>query len=239
MKKLLCVLLSLLVGVSLLCACSKDKKTAETTSETTGRGGSDVAVAKRPKDTEPEESEDEGFVLEPDEVKVKNICQLATLECYYNNVAKATKSGGSGIAHLGEKDRVFWVEYSAVATLGVDVSKVSIEVYDNTLVVYLPDAQVLEKVSVVPNSYDSNSIIKDLDGKINSNDITASDITKAVNDSLGELTEEVENDSALLGTAKDRAKVLIKDYIEKINEYSDKKYIVVFKDPSEKGTMGN
>ena len=39
---------------------------------------------------------------------IKSICELATLKCYYHNVAKSTKEKGSGLAHLGEKERKFW-----------------------------------------------------------------------------------------------------------------------------------
>lgn len=206
-----------------------------------GKGGSDDGSEIDPEDEEQLEAliEEQGLDIEPDEISVKSICQLATLECYFNNVAKSTKKGGTGVVHLGEKDRDFWVEYSAVATLGVDASQVSIEIVDNIIYVYMPEAKVLEKVEIVPDSYNKDSVIQDIDGKVNSNDITAADITTAVNESLEDLQEEVENNTTLLDNAQDRAKVLVKNYIEKINEYSDKQYIVMFKDPSEKSKVGN
>ena len=211
-----------------------------------GKGGKGSGGGSDDEEIDPELEEDldaliaeQGLDIKPDQISVQSICQLATLEVYFNNVAKSTKKGGTGIAHLGEKDRVFWVEYSAVATLGVDASQVTIEVVDNMIYVYMPDAKVLEKVEIVPDSYNKDSVIQDLDVKLNSNDITASDITGAVNDSLSELQTQVEGNTTLLDSSKDRAKVLVKNYIEKINEYSDVQYIVVFKDPSEKPKTGN
>lgn len=253
MKKLISILLCVVMILTCVTSCKKDKaktsgkdkdKNVTETKEARGgdrSGNSGGGGGGSSEDTEDvEELLGEEIVdLEPDELSVKNICQLATLECYFNNVAKAQKTGGTGIAHLGEKDRVFWVEYSAVATLGVDASQVSIEVVDNMIYVFIPDATVLEKVTIVPDSYNKDSVIQDIDGKLNSNDITASDITLAVDASLAALQADVEGDTVLLGNAKDRAKVLIKDYIEKINEYSGKQYIIVFRDPSEKGDIGS
>ena len=37
----------------------------------------------------------------PDLGRVQSICELATLECYYHNVAKSTKEPGRGLFHFG------------------------------------------------------------------------------------------------------------------------------------------
>ena len=66
----------------------------------------------------------------PEVEELKSICELATLECYYHNVAKSVKTKGDGIAHIGEKERVFWIEYSGVAKVGIDMSKVKMESAD-------------------------------------------------------------------------------------------------------------
>ena len=63
-------------------------------------------------------------VLEPDLAQIRSICDLATLECYYHNVAKSTKEKGSGLAHLGEKERKFWIEYTGVVKIGIEMSDV-------------------------------------------------------------------------------------------------------------------
>ena len=39
---------------------------------------------------------------EPDITQIRSICNLATLECYYHNVAKSEKKAGSGISHIGD-----------------------------------------------------------------------------------------------------------------------------------------
>ena len=58
---------------------------------------------------------------EPDIMQVRSICKLATVECYYHNVAKSEKPAGTGIWHFGEKDRQFWIEYTGTMKLGIDI----------------------------------------------------------------------------------------------------------------------
>lgn len=48
-------------------------------------------------------------VIKPDLMQIKNTCDLATLKCCYNNVAKRTKAPGTGLAYF--EKRVFWIEY--------------------------------------------------------------------------------------------------------------------------------
>ncbi len=64
---------------------------------------------------------------EPALSQVRSICELATLECYYHNVAKSTKTKGTGLAHVGEKERKFWIEYTGVARIGIDMSDVNMK----------------------------------------------------------------------------------------------------------------
>ena len=48
--------------------------------------------------------------ITPQASQMKSICELATMECYYHNVAKSTKTKGTGLTHVGEKERKFWIE---------------------------------------------------------------------------------------------------------------------------------
>ena len=50
------------------------------------------------------EDKEEAKSTEPDIMQIRSICKLATVECYYHNLAKSEKSAGTGIWHLGEKD---------------------------------------------------------------------------------------------------------------------------------------
>lgn len=57
--------------------------------------------------------------IAPQASQMKSICELATMKCYYHNVAKYFEEDASG-ALWWKKDRKFWVEYSGVVTIGID-----------------------------------------------------------------------------------------------------------------------
>ena len=89
---------------------------------------------------------------EPDIMQVRSICKLATVECYYHNVAKSEKPAGTGIWHFGEKDRQFWIEYTGTVKLGIDMSKVQMKVNGTDVTVTIPEAEV-QQVNVDDDSY--------------------------------------------------------------------------------------
>lgn len=50
--------------------------------------------------------EEENIVVnKPALSQIRSICELATLECYYHNVEKSAKTKGTGLAHVGEKEK--------------------------------------------------------------------------------------------------------------------------------------
>ena len=92
--------------------------------------------------------------MEPEVSQMKAICELAVMDCYYHNVAKFKEEDAEGFL-FWQKDKQFWIEYSGVVTLGVDVSQVTMEVEDTQVTITLPAAKVLScKV-------DSSSLTKD------------------------------------------------------------------------------
>ena len=50
--------------------------------------------------------EEEQLIL-PEEEQIRQICELSTLECEFNNVAKGEKTKGAGFTSLGEKNRKY------------------------------------------------------------------------------------------------------------------------------------
>lgn len=162
--------------------------------------------------------------VEPETTQIRSICKLATLECYYHNVAKGTKSKGAGLFHVGEKDRKFWVEYDGIVSIGVDMNKVKMEVDGTKVTITIPHAEVLG-VKMNPESYNKDSILVDADA-INSNKITADDITSAVRDSMNNMEETAKSNSSLLVNAEDRAIKLIENYVRQIGALNGTDYIV-------------
>ena len=153
---------------------------------------------------------------EPDIMQVRSICKLATVECYYHNVAKSEKPAGTGIWHFGEKDRQFWIEYTGTVKLGIDMSKVQMKVNGTDVTVTIPEAEV-QQVNVDDDSYNSDSYIFSEDG-INKNEITAEDATGAV-----------EENTALLVNAQERAKKMIENYIMQLGETTGTEYQITWK----------
>ncbi len=163
------------------------------------------------------------YNAQPDITQIRSICNLATLECYYHNVAKSTKTVGSDISDWFKEDREFWIEYTGVAKIGIDMSKVSMEIVDNTVTVHMPEAKLLS-VDILERDLDEGSYIANSDSWINPNKITAEDQTAAINDAQNKMASAVKENSALLLNARIRAEKLIENYIIQIGELTNVSY---------------
>lgn len=163
------------------------------------------------------------YKVEPDITQIRSICNLATLECYYHNVAKSTKTAGNKVSDWFEKDRQFWIEYTGVAKIGIDMSKVAMEIDGDTVTVHMPQAKLLS-VDILESDLNEGSYIANSDGRLNSNKITAEDQTSAINDAQNEMATSVKNNTTLLLNARIRAEKLIENYITQIGDITDVSY---------------
>lgn len=155
---------------------------------------------------------------EPQSSQMKAICELATMDCYYHNVAKYTEKDASGIL-LWKKDKRFWVSYSGVVTIGIDASKLQMEVKDNEVTVTIPNAKVLS-TKVDEESLTESSFYIDKD----SADIVAEDQTMAYKEAQENMLEKASKDTALLANAQQRAQSLLEDYVKNIGNAVGKEY---------------
>jgi hypothetical protein len=165
---------------------------------------------------------------EPEITRIRSICQLATLECYYHNVAQGTKEAKSGLFGLGQKDRKFWIEYTGVATVGVDVSKIQMSISGDNIEITVPSAKILN-IDIDDDSWDESDLICSEDGIFNKNKITAEDQTKIIAQAQETMQKTVENDSTILQNAQDRAVKLIENYITQLGKYCGKEYNITWK----------
>lgn len=161
----------------------------------------------------------------PDITQVRAICNLATLETYYHNVAKIDKSAGSGISHWFEKDRKLWIEYTGTAKIGIDMSKVNMEISEENITVTLPKAQLL---SIDIKEISEESYMYSNDSWINKNEFTPEEETEAINIAQNKMKTNVENNSQLLLNAQSRAKDLIEQYLIQIGEWTDINYEITW-----------
>lgn len=158
--------------------------------------------------------------IEPQVSQVKAICELAVMDCYYHNVAKFTEEDAQGILWF-KKDKHFWIEYSGIVTLGIDVSLVNVEISDTQVTITLPEAKVLGcKVDSASLTEDSFIVDK------NSADIEASDEVTAFKLAQDRLEETVSNDRALIASARQSAQDLLGEYVTNIGNLVDKEYSI-------------
>ena len=135
--------------------------------------------------------------MELDVTEMRAICELSTMDCYYHNVAKYfEKDAQKGFLGIGKKDKRFWMEYSGVVRMGIDVSLVKVEVEDMQVTITIPEAKVL-KCTVDSESLSQNSYIVD---------------------------EMAAKDKTLLANAQQRAKSLLEEYIKNIGEAVGEEY---------------
>lgn len=156
----------------------------------------------------------------PQETQMRAICELATLECYYHNVAKYKEEDAEGF-WLWKKDKHFWMEYSGVVKLGVEAALVTIEVNDDKVSITIPPAKVL-KCTVDEESLDADSIIV----ANKSADVKAEDMTEAFAEAQAQMELTAMNDTVLQAQAQQRAQKLLEDYVHNIGKVTDKQYTI-------------
>lgn len=105
--------------------------------------------------------------IQPEEKKIevrtmREIAELATVECYFHNVAKSDRELNPEWYEVWKKKNMrFWVEYEGVVKIGIDVSKLKVEVSEsNVVTITMPEAVVLDAV-VNEESLNSNSFYFD------------------------------------------------------------------------------
>lgn len=208
-------ILTIMIGaLSLsLCACGNKGNPSET------------QISQHTEENRETETETGAEPILPDLGQIRSICNLATMECYYHNVAKSVKEKGSGISHWGEKDRIFWIEYTGIAKIGINMAEVAMEINGENVTVVLPQATL---ISCGIEEIDESSFVYSQDSSWNKNQVSAEDQTAAVNQAQEDMKANVENDTALLASARDRAKKLIENYIEKLGEVSGVEYTITW-----------
>lgn len=120
---------------------------------------------------------------------------------------------------LEKKDKHFWIEYSGIVRMGIDVSLVKVEVEDMQVTITIPEAKVL-KCTVDSESLSQNSYIVDE----NSAQVEAADEVLAVSEAQRQLEETAAKDKTLLANAQQRAKSLLEEYIKNIGEAVGEEY---------------
>lgn len=176
--------------------------------------------------TKAETSEPQGQVSQ---VQMKAICELATIQCYYHNVAKYKEEDATGML-LWKKDKHFWVEYSGVVKVGIDASLLVVEVKENSVTITIPEAKVLG-ANVDKDSLTEKSFIVDKKSAA----ISAEDQTRVFSEAQANMVSTASKDSALLANAQQTAKKLLEEYIANIGKAVEKEYSIEWINPVKDG----
>ena len=167
---------------------------------------------------------------EADFSAISSVCELATLKCYYHNVAKSETEASGLFKWLGKGYKKIWTEYSGIVELGIDVSKVSVEkpTADGVVKVTIPDAEILSV------DLDEDSMGEPLTDTGFMTEITKEEETEALAEAQNHMEETANENGNLLNQAKERAKSLIEGYVKNVGEQIGKEYTVEWVEFSEK-----
>ena len=179
------------------------------------------------------ESSENKKIAEPKVSQMKSICELAVMDCYYHNVAKYNEKNASGW-WLWTQDKEFWIEYSGIVTLGVEVSLVSMEIDGDNITITIPPATV-QNCEVDESTLTKDSYIV----AQNSAEVTAEDEVMAFGEAQKKLEETAAADKTLLAEAQQRTQILLEDYIKNIGNTVGKEYTINWKYIDENGNSSN
>lgn len=158
---------------------------------------------------------------------VTSVCELATLKCYYHNVAKAeTEASGIFAKWLKTGYKKIWTEYSGIIEYGIDISQVTVSEPDKNgvVTVTMPDAQFLN-VDV-----DEDSLGTPLTDTGFLTSVTTEEKTTTLAGAQEAMEQQAKENTEMLSQAKARAKTLIEEYIKNVGESIGEEYTVEWKD---------
>ena len=156
---------------------------------------------------------------------VTSVCELATLKCYYHNVAKAeTEASGIFAKWLKTGYKKIWTEYSGIIEYGIDISQVTVSEPDKNgvVTVTMPDAQVL--------NVDEDSLGTPLTDTGFLTSVTTEEKTTTLAGAQEAMEQQAKENTEMLSQAKARAKTLIEEYIKNVGESIGEEYTVEWKD---------
>lgn len=145
--------------------------------------------------------------------QMQSVCELATLECYYHNTAKSTSSKPILFWNTSKK---LWVEYSGIVKIGIDISRLAMDVKDNIVTIALPDAKILS-CKVDETSLSKDTFYFESKG-LGAEKVNAEDQSQAFAEAQANMLEEAQKDDTLLFQAKERAKTLLMNYVKNIGD---------------------
>lgn len=156
--------------------------------------------------------------------QLKSVCELATMECYYHNTARSSTDKKVLFWNTSKK---LWMEYSGIVRIGIDISRLDLDISGQTVTITLPEAKIIS-CRVDEDSLSKDHVYTELTG-LGASRVTAQDQTEAFANAQQNMLEEVEKDTSLLLQAQDRAKTLLLNYVKNIGDAIGMEYHVQWK----------
>ena len=163
--------------------------------------------------------------LEQNIKKIELTGNLVTHKAYFHNVIEYDKKKGTGALGLLEKDRKLFAEYTGTIKLGIDLTKVKIDVNGNQINVTVHKAMIIGEPNVDKNDFNSDNFIESKDGFIK-NKLSIEDSSEAFNEAQKNMKEAAANNNELLSVAQKRAKVILEENIKQFSNLSEDKYTI-------------
>lgn len=154
---------------------------------------------------------------------ITKVCELASLKCYYHNVARTdtSKDQGNNLFNALFKKRA-WIEYDGTVTLGIDAGQVHIGTPndDGVVKVSCPAASIqeiyLDKDSVQDPVEDTGFFAK----------LTVEERNTMVSEAQKDMEQKANENAMMLNQATERAKNLIEKYVKNAGKVIGKDYTV-------------
>ncbi len=156
--------------------------------------------------------------------QLKSVCELATLECYYHNTAKSSTDKKVLFWNTNKK---LWMEYSGIVKIGIDISRLDLDISGQVVTITLPEAKVIS-CKVDDASLSKDTFYTEQTG-FGADQITAQDQTDAFAKAQQTMLEEAEKDESLLFQAQERARTLLLHYVKNIGNTIGVEYEVKWK----------
>lgn len=166
--------------------------------------------------------------VEPDFSSINSVCELATLECYYHNVAKYEVDANGLFKFMGAGYKKIWIEYSGIVKLGIDMNKLHVSEPDenNVITIKIPDAEI-QSVDLDEDSMSEPYTDKGIFTKI-----TAEEKTETVAKAQEDMEKTAGENTQMFAQAKERAKAIIEGYIKNMGNELGEEYTVKWVDVS-------
>lgn len=146
--------------------------------------------------------------------EMREIAELAAVDCYFHNVAKSDKNLTKGWYEFWKDDKMrFWVEYDGIVKIGIDVSQLSVNVDGNVVTITMPPAVVLS-ASVNEDTLSPDSFYYDPNAK----HPNAQEQTEAFDNAQEEMVAVADANESLKESARDNAKTLLENYVKRVGD---------------------